>query len=315
MHLTPQMYLRRFAIDGAVMGQFAGKQPRRMGTPVVGVVNGFYTIETPDGSSDEVEDALMGLEGRANRVFDQLDDGQLPLTITDKVLLAEFIGVQMCRGQQYRDLGLVVFDQVTPELRERARALVHEHAPEHVGAETFDLSTLQSQNQVVLDAIRTSRLATNALANMRWQVVRWSEPVLLSSDQPAICWHHQHESSPWGMLKATEVRMPLSPTQALITSWHDGPDVSVPIQGDRMAAMSMNFHTDKHAARWRYWQPGTEPVHGHPAHDVALSGDRPLKSDRWAFTVQLAQDISDANHGQLQSGEHKVTVYTGWAAS
>lgn len=252
----------------------------------------------------------MVLEGRANSVFTQLDDGQLPLTTADKTVMAEFIGFQMCRGMQYRDLGRLVFDQRVPALRERVRAVFREHAPDRLAeAETYDLSPLISQNQVVLGVIRTSQLMTNVLVNMRWQLVRWAKPVLLSSDHPAICWRRPHESSPWGISDAIEVRMPVSPTQALIASWHDGPDVGEVIRGDKVAAMSMNYHTERHAVDWRFWQPQTKPVRGHPLHDLALSGDPPPRSDRWQFVAQLADELIENGEERMKRGEHRVTVF------
>ena len=119
-----------------------------------------------------------------------------------------------------------MFDQSTPAFRKRVRNVYRKHAPDRIAeAETYDLSPLIDQNQVVRSLVRTGQLMTNVLVNMRWQIVRWPKPVLVSTDHPAICWHRPHESSPWGVSNAIEVRMPLSPTQALIASWHDGPDV------------------------------------------------------------------------------------------
>ena len=97
-HHTPQMYLRRFAVDGLLMTQRTGHAAKPVGTPVVGVINHFYTLKTRDGGSDEVEDALAVLEGRAKTVFERIDDGHLPLTKEDKTVMAEFVGFQMCRG-------------------------------------------------------------------------------------------------------------------------------------------------------------------------------------------------------------------------
>jgi len=55
---------------------------------------------------------------------------------------------------------------------------------------------MTAQNEVIGASVETSQVMTNVLMNMRWQVIRWSKPVLLSSDQPAICWHAPHQSSP-----------------------------------------------------------------------------------------------------------------------
>jgi hypothetical protein len=44
--------------------------------------------------------------------------------------------------------------------------------------------------------------------------------------------------------------MPLSPTQALVTSWHDGPDPSQVVGGHTLAAMSINHYTARQASDW-----------------------------------------------------------------
>jgi Protein of unknown function (DUF4238) len=115
---TPQVYLRRFAVDGAVMSQRTGGSPTLLGTPVVGVRRRFYTVETRQGGSNQVEDALMRLEDRVCRVFAKVDAAQLPLSTPDKAVMAEFIGTQMCRGMKYRSLHRGLFEEREPVLRD-----------------------------------------------------------------------------------------------------------------------------------------------------------------------------------------------------
>ena len=304
-HATPQMYLRRFALNGELVGQVAGQEPKLLGTRVVGVKTGFYTVKTAQGGSNQVEDSLGVLEGRATRVFAKIDADQLPLSTTDKAVMAEFIGTQMCRGVQYRGLHRGLFDQREPMLRERVRAIYREHAPERIAeAETYDITRVIGKNQVIGASIETSQVMTNVLVNMRWQMVRWPKPVLLSSDQPAICWYAPHRSSPWGVSDAVEIRMPLSPTQALVASWHDAPDGAEVVVGDKLAAMSMNHHTQRHRVDWLYWQPNTEPVQGHPLHDEALSGPPPSQSLRWRV---VNEHVGKLIEDRPQNG---ITVFT-----
>ena len=75
---------------------------------------------------------------------------KLPLSTTDKAVMAEFIGTQMCRGVQYRGLHRGLFDQREPMLRERVRAIYREHAPERIAeAETYDITRVIGKNQVI----------------------------------------------------------------------------------------------------------------------------------------------------------------------
>jgi hypothetical protein len=291
-HATPQVYLRRFAVGGGLMTERA---PEPLGTPVVGVRTGFYTLDTPEGGSNQFEDALGALENRVNPVFAKIDAAQLPLDTTDKVVMAEFVGTQMCRGVTYRDLHRVLFVERELFLRERVRAIFQRHAPERIAeAEAYDLSRMTTQNEAIRASVETGQVMANVLMNMRWQVVRWSKPVLLSSDQPAVCWHAPHQSSPWGASDAVEIRMPLSPTQALVASWHDAPDGAEIIVGDKLAAMSMNHHTRRHRVDWLFWQPDTEPVQGHPLHDEPLSGPPPAQSRRWHRVHEHVEKLIEA---------------------
>jgi hypothetical protein len=302
-HATPQVYLRRFAVDGLLIGQSTGQVPRQLGTPVVGVRKRWFTLETAHGRSNQLEDALAALESRVKHVFAKFDAAQLPLSSDDKAVMAEFIGTQMCRGMGYRELRRALFDQRVPALRDRVREIYREHAPARIAeAESHDLSPLISKNETMRALVDTSRVMANALVNMRWQMVRWPRPVLLSSDQPAVCWRAPHQSSPWGVSQAVEMRMPLSPTQAVVASWHDGPDADEVVEGDRLAAMSMNHHTRKHRVDWLYWQPGTEPVRGHPLHDLPLSGPPPQQSLRLARLTQHVEKL-------IENREQGITVF------
>lgn len=246
----------------------------------------------------------MVLESRVTEVFAQIDADQLPLSVSSKAVVAEFIGTQMCRGMQYRDLHRWLYDQRESALRARVRELYQEHAPDRMAeAETYDLTRLRRQNEVVRALVGTSQLLSNVIVNMRWQIIRWAKPILLSSDQPAICWMRPHDSSPWGASNAVEIRMPLSPTEALVASWHDDPDLAEIITGDKVAAMSMNHHTRRHAMDWLYWNPGSKPAQGHPLHDRVLSGQPPRRSRRLQLVNQLAQDL-------IEDKEQKITVFT-----
>ena len=309
-HVTPRVYLRRFAADGLLIAERTGCEPEPIGVPEVAVRKRFYTLKRSDGtSSNEVENSLGILENRVTAAFRAVDRGALPLDSETKAVLAEFIGVQMTRGVRYREMRSDHIKQSEDWLREHVRALFLKHAPSERASEAddyasnYDLSRLETQESVVQAGIGTSIILTNALVNMCWTIVGFDKPVLLSSDQPVVSWYAPHRAGPWAPSVAVEIRVPLSPTRALVASWHDEADRSHVQHGDALAGLSMNHYTARQAADWVYWLPGTTPGRGQPVHDEPITGPVPATSRRRELTTKLVERL-------LESREETITVFT-----
>ena len=310
VHVTPRVYLRRFAVDGLLRAERPGHEAMDIGVPEVAVRKRFYTLKLADGtSSNTVENSLSVLEGKIDDAFRAIDAGTLPLPPETKAVLAEFIGVQMSRGVTYRRMRADHISKSEEWLRAHVRDLFLKHAPAARAAEAdeyarnYDLSRLATQNGMVQAGIETGVILTNALVNMCWTVVGFDKPALLSSDQPVVCWYGPHRAGPWGPSMAIEVRVPLSPTQALVASWHDTPDPGHVIPGDRLAALSINHYTGRQASDWAYWRPGPEPGRGLPLHDRPITGPPPERSRRRELTNGLVER-------RLEDREETITVFT-----
>lgn len=278
--------------------------------PVVGVRKRFYTLRLADGrGTNQVENSLGVLENAVQEAFSAIDQGALPLQTATKAVLAEFIGTQMARGVAYREMRKEHAQQNESSLRERVRSIFIEHAPPERLAEAddyarrYDLSRLSAPNAQIQASLGTGQILANTLVNMRWTVVRFDKPMLLSSDQPIVCWRGQHQASPWGPWVATEIRVPLSPTLALLTSWDDNPDAAVATNGSLLNALSMNHYTRRQAVDWVYWQPGSNPRHGQPVHDEAIAGTPVPAGRRRELTSQLVMRL-------LETREQSITVFT-----
>ncbi len=309
-HVTPRAYLRRFAAGGLLVAERTGREPEPIGVPEVAVRKNFYTLKRSDGtSSNEVENSLGTLESKVVAAFMAIDRGALPLDPEAKAVLAEFIGVQMTRGVRYREMRSDHIKQNEEWIRERVRELFLEHAPSERASEaddyasSYDLSRLETRESMVQAGIGTGIILTNALVNMCWTIVAFDKPVLLGSDQPAVCWYAPHQAGPWAPALAVEIRVPLSPTQALVASWHDEADRSHALHGALVAALSMNHYTARQAADWVYWLPGTTPRRGQPVHDEPITGSPPATSRRRELTTELVMRL-------LESREETITVFT-----
>lgn len=94
--------------------------------------------------------------------------------------------------------------------------------------------------------------------------------------------------------------MPLSPTQALVASWHDAADRSHVLHGQALAGLSINHYTARQAADSL---PGTTPRRGQPVHDEPITGPPPANSRRRELATELVDRL-------LESREETITVFT-----
>lgn len=309
-HVIPRVYLRRFAADGLLIAERVGCEPKPIGVPEVGVRKRFYTLKRSDGTnSNDIENSLGTLEDKVTAAFGAIDRGALPLDTEAKAVLAEFVGVQMARGVRYREMRSNHIKQNERWLRGHVRELFLKHAsPQHASeadhyASKYDLSRLETQESMVEAGIGTGIMLANVLANMCWTIVAFDKPVLLSSDQPVVCWYAPHQGGAWAPSMAAEIRVPLSPTQALVASWHDDADRGDVLHGRTLAAMSMNHYTAQLAADWVYWLPDTTPRRWQPLHDEPIAGPPQSSSRRRALTTELVERL-------LESREQTITVFT-----
>lgn len=103
------------------------------------------------------------------------------------------------------------------------------------------------------------------LGSMRWHVIEFGDPVLAYSDQPVVVWPARLPNSEpfpsphFGPLSAIEVRVPLSSHMAILMTWTDLPDISVPTRAARRLAAELNaFVVSQSDSQWMHF-PGAEP--------------------------------------------------------
>jgi Protein of unknown function (DUF4238) len=112
--------------------------------------------------------------------------------------------------------------------------------------------------------ISTGTTASAIFASMHWTMVEFSSPLLATSDHPVYLWPGFAGRSPdrsdvtqIGVLECSEIRMPLSPTQALLMTWSDRPDEEAPrVRGTRDHASNLNSFTVQSAERQWFYRPG-----------------------------------------------------------
>jgi hypothetical protein len=103
-HTLPAFYLKRFADDKGLLSKWdtasSTWSPIRPKSASVEV--DFYIVETEEGPSDAIENALSAIEGRAAEVIHMIAAGTWPIPVERKAQLAEFLSLQRVRGTGFR---------------------------------------------------------------------------------------------------------------------------------------------------------------------------------------------------------------------
>ncbi len=266
-HIVPRFYQLNFAVNDQVEVWMKKRQRfERRNVDTAGTRSKYYRRVRPDGSQiDDIEATLSVLEGEARGPLLELIEGE-ELTTSRKATIAQLLGMQLARGPHFyedrtelwtnaiRDLGV---DDFTPAARrqfgydiEAIKRGVTERATHSTPATT--------------SMLRVGSRLGSMLANMRWQLITAPEPWFAYSDHPVVLWpagvtrtapFARQQHGPGG---AIEVRAPLSPTLAVVMTWHEMPDVDrTPVE--RGIAAEFNAFTIGQADEQWMHMPGAVP--------------------------------------------------------
>lgn len=245
-HLLPQFYMRSFADTKGrvrVVARASGDE-FTTGTANVFVERDYYTVSSVDAEDDPalIEGLYSQVEGVAAPIFEQLRDGEFPLDGQSRSEFASFMALQVSRGRMFRDFMDRVTDEMgrmvlrvaadapegyweakrteweanpegpepPPPLSERDRQMLRE-------GKAFNIKP--SREHVIEMSFAHLEQMTLVLMAMTWRLVVFDEPCLFTSEHPLSYWR---EPSPMdrmygiGPTTADEVRLPISPTRALV---------------------------------------------------------------------------------------------------
>jgi Protein of unknown function (DUF4238) len=115
--------------------------------------------------------------------------------------------------------------------------------------------------------LSTGTTATGVFASMHWTLVEFPSPLVATSDHPLVLWPGAHSRSPasseisqMGVLECIEIRLPLSPTRAVLMNWSDHfDDEHTRARGTRDHAANLNAFTVRLADRQWFHRPGRPP--------------------------------------------------------
>jgi hypothetical protein len=210
----------------------------------------------------EVERAFSKTENLALRLLRKLEECW-PLCTEDRGLLAEFVAVHVVRtpafGAFVRSSGARALDKAVREQAEQ-----HGVSEDEVVAMAQGMRSQRYHVETLLGQI--GRVGSG-FGNMQWNLVRFDQGRLITSDQPVVAVPQGDGSvSPassvpaFGLLNAMEVFFVLDPRQLLLMTWADEDDRVQPLSGTYRQACSVNCATRAQAlTEWFSYPDATPP--------------------------------------------------------
>jgi hypothetical protein len=272
-HIVPRVYLKRFAIEEALMLVIDGKALEKpISIDSAAIRKRFYRRIRPDGTPiDDVEWSLSQLEGGIASTLQSVRDcWPLPLE-GGKAPLSEFFAMQLVRGPRWKTWLEQRVRKMVGELRRNPEPLRRDSGlliavTQKAINETED--HLLSETQWLTRMMLVANKLNEVFASMRWHLIEFDEPLLAISDHPVTAWpleaeYRRPQPTPAGLgvLNFLEVRAPLSPTLALLMTWQDSPDTPNAIQGSEEIAANINAFTIANAERqWMHVPGGSVPI-------------------------------------------------------
>ncbi len=273
------MFQSAWAVDGMVAVHTVGsnrcspKSTRNAGTRE----KPYRRVRPESGEAiDDIEACLSVVEDRSTRPLRELIAGA-PITAERKGAVAQFLGVQLFRGpaffDQHDELGESLMSQLEPQHLKSGVLAAHDGDIERVRAKMID--TYRDPTKRGFTMLTKAVKVASIFGLMRWQIVVFDDDLLAYSDHPVVLWPGgvQRLNAPprrqaLGPLSALEVRVPLSPSVALVMNWVDESDRTA-VRLAPAAAGELNALTIGQAdTEWMH-KPGREPP-------VATGPFRPL---------------------------------------
>jgi Protein of unknown function (DUF4238) len=288
--IVPSFLLGGFAdAAGQLMAERRDRTRRRLvPVPTVQRELGTYALSHERAGAATLGRLLEDAEARAAESVRRMTAGAFPPPPPDRASLAMVVAVQILLGRRHRAAaaqaaevgGQIIVASL--EARETEAESDDEpgsaepgpagsSAPPEQGPEDAGRDAGAGPAEVVLSGERDRASASLAPAlplagqimGRIWQLVRFPEPVLLTSDTPVVLWMPSATAKPYqvGLGAADEIRLPLDPRHALIVARRARAGEIVRDLGERHAR-ALNRTIAESAAEWMYYHPESDPLEG-----------------------------------------------------
>lgn len=232
-HIVPRWYLKMFATSKGRIGVHDREQQKRYKVDVknVAVINHFYDVDHPDLEVDAVEKLLSEIEAPASSAVRKLrSSGARALTDDERESVAVFLAAQFMRGENQQSFGEQLLDGFfkatmigtsDAALREQFEAALGRTLTDDEFATHLDFARDPDAYKVTQPGLVNVGLLEHLEGFTRvinhgwlWQVVRFDQPILLTSDVPVALW--SNDGGPVGLFVADAVYFPLDPRHVLV---------------------------------------------------------------------------------------------------
>jgi hypothetical protein len=271
-HIVPRSYLKNFAVNEAVMLTVDDEPPvGPISIDNAAVRKRFYRRFRPDGTPiDDIEWSLSQLEGALAPVLGNLRGNWPPAGPEEKGALAEFFAYQFVRGPRWKAWREGMARESIDDYRRNPEPVLRNGiwiASTHRQINEIEVRLLGETEWLTRMMVIANRLIT-VFGSMRWHLIEFDEPLLAISDHPVVAWpvdadYRCPEATPAGLGARNffEVRVPISPTLALLMTWQDLPDIARAVAGSEEIAANINAFTIANADRqWMHMPGGDVPT-------------------------------------------------------
>jgi hypothetical protein len=275
-HLLPQFYLRRFANDADQIKVMARDGQKSFVTSVAKAAaeTDFYTVETTEGPSQDVEKLLSRIEDLGAQAIERILK-TFPPSNDDREHLAMFIAFQITRGRDHRHAWdkmtdymakMVLQTIVEGDVQQRLSAATGKPATEkeaeairYLAEKPDNWKVVPHPNEAIEAMLDTTPQLVPYIADRKWVLARFRKPLLLTGDTPVTLWRRTDSPRGIGVATADELRFPLDTQYALILSL-DGAERVWELHESH--AHDLNRSVAGRAYEWVYHHPDHWPLHG-----------------------------------------------------
>jgi hypothetical protein len=268
-HVVSAGYLRPWADGPQIAMRLIGRERSvPAGVLDVGVRTNFYRRERPKTGEKiyDTEWSMQQAENAALKIVRSLAS-RWPLSNEDKPRVAQFFGLQHVRGPAFKawheeynrpKVDALRNDPVgttvpTPGVSPEEAAA---KGAQHYTSDTFRL----------VQMLKNARSVAVAFGSMHWTLVSFTQPRLVTSDQPVVVWPlSRGRAKPCpnelntGVTDTLEVFVPITPGLLLMMTWLDGPDRPDVISGAGRHISTANAFVVANADVQWFHELGVEP--------------------------------------------------------
>ncbi|MFN8132104.1 MAG: DUF4238 domain-containing protein [Solirubrobacteraceae bacterium] len=258
IHVVSRVYLKNWARGGSVISVDA-RTGRRERKPVAQAAARRRVWGRHAEVRRQAEERLGAIESETAPILAS-PERHWPIAGRPRAVLGAFIAMHIVRSPAYRQWNdVLAFNAAAREARAR---------PELLGREAEILEALNGDLPRTQSILGQIPHVASAAGSMHWTLIRFDEPLLLTSDQPVVLVGLGADAGhvavspmpPDGIMNTLEWRIALTPWHALLLAWHDAPDTIRVLAGTVAQASSLNAACAAQADRHWFHRDGRIPA-------------------------------------------------------